>query len=147
MGIPQNGHLRINIRKAMEHFDTVEFMEVSQGYNQLQIASADWMIQNVGDFIVRRAAFGTSYHLAVVVDDAAQQITHVTRGHDLFTASFLHVVLQKLLGLPTPLYFHHDLVTDADGKRLAKRDDAKAIALYRDQGLTPAQVLDLARPS
>ena len=81
-----------------------------------------------------------SYHLSVVVDDAAQQITHVIRGEDLFDATPLHVTLQHLLGLPTPIYHHHRLIRDDTGKRLAKRDDARAIATYRAEGLTPADL-------
>ena len=83
---------------------------------------------------------GASYHLSVSVDDAAQGVTRVTRGQDLFTATYIHVVLQKLLGLPTPTYHHHSLIRDETGKRLAKRDDARAIRIYRDEGKTPADI-------
>lgn len=83
---------------------------------------------------------GTSYHLSVVVDDAAQGITLVTRGEDLFESTYIHVLLQALLELPTPLYHHHRLIRDDDGKRLAKRDDARALRLYREQGCTPGDI-------
>jgi glutamyl-Q tRNA(Asp) synthetase len=81
-----------------------------------------------------------SYHLAVVVDDAAQKITQVTRGADLWDATKIHVLLQSLLGFPTPHYHHHDLIRDDAGKRLAKRDDARAIATYRAEGADPADI-------
>jgi glutamyl-Q tRNA(Asp) synthetase len=83
---------------------------------------------------------GSSYHLSVVVDDADQGITHVIRGQDLFEATAIHVVLQSLLDLPTPIYHHHRLIRDDTGKRLAKRDDARAIARYRAEGCTPADI-------
>ena len=81
-----------------------------------------------------------SYHLSVVLDDAAQNITHVVRGQDLFEATQIHVLLQALLDLPTPRYHHHKLIRDDAGKRLAKRDDARAIAKYRADGLAPADI-------
>ena len=90
--------------------------------------------------MLARRGMGTSYHLSVVVDDAAQGITHVTRGRDLFEATRIHVILQRLLGLPTPIYRHHALIRDVRGKRLAKRDDARAIATLRAQGATPASI-------
>ena len=82
----------------------------------------------------------TSYHLSVTVDDAAQGVTHVVRGQDLFEATKIHVLLQQLLGLPLPLYHHHRLIRDDAGKRLAKRDDARAIATYRAEGATPQDI-------
>jgi glutamyl-Q tRNA(Asp) synthetase len=83
---------------------------------------------------------GTSYHLAVVTDDAAQGVSHVVRGADLAEATIIHVVLQRLLGLPSPIYHHHRLIRDDQGKRLAKRDDARAIATYRAAGATPQDI-------
>jgi glutamyl-Q tRNA(Asp) synthetase len=94
----------------------------------------------IGDVVLARRDIGTSYHLSVVVDDAAQGITHVTRGADLFEATPIHVILQRLLGLPTPIYHHHRLIRDDRGKRLAKRDDARAIRTYRDDGISPGDV-------
>ena len=93
-----------------------------------------------GDVILARKDFPASYHLCVVVDDAAQGVTHVTRGADLFDATHIHRVLQGVLGLPVPDYCHHALLRDNAGKRLAKRDGARSIASLRKSGLTPAQV-------
>ncbi|MFE3838113.1 tRNA glutamyl-Q(34) synthetase GluQRS [Pseudogemmobacter sonorensis] len=98
------------------------------------------MVETIGDIVLARRDIGTSYHVAVVVDDAAQGITEVTRGEDLFEATAIHVLLQRLLDLPVPLYHHHRLIRDEDGKRLAKRDDARALALYRAQGATPRDI-------
>ncbi|WP_281967782.1 tRNA glutamyl-Q(34) synthetase GluQRS [Roseovarius nanhaiticus] len=98
------------------------------------------VFETVGDIVIARPAMGTSYHLSVVLDDAAQGITTVTRGQDLFEATVIHVILQRLLGVPTPLYHHHRLIRDNHGKRLAKRDDARAIAKYRAEGANPQDI-------
>jgi glutamyl-Q tRNA(Asp) synthetase len=94
----------------------------------------------LGDVVLARRDIGTSYHLAVVVDDAAQGVTEVVRGVDLFAVTPLHRLLQALLELPEPSYYHHDLIRDEDGRRLAKRDDARAIRRYRAEGAGPAEV-------
>ncbi|MBL9072406.1 tRNA glutamyl-Q(34) synthetase GluQRS [Tabrizicola sp.] len=98
------------------------------------------MIDTVGDVVLARRDMGTSYHLSVVLDDAAQGVTHVVRGEDLFEATRIHVLLQHLFDLPTPIYHHHRLIRDEAGKRLAKRDDARAIAKYRAEGATAADI-------
>jgi glutamyl-Q tRNA(Asp) synthetase len=98
------------------------------------------VIAKVGDVVVSRREMGTSYHLSVVVDDAAQGITHVVRGEDLFEATVIHVILQHLLGLPVPVYHHHRLIRDAEGKRLAKRDDARALEKFRAEGARPDDI-------
>lgn len=95
-----------------------------------------------GDVVLARKDFPASYHLAVVVDDAAQGVTHVTRGEDLFESTHIHRALQAVLGLPVPLYCHHSLLRDNEGKRLAKRDGARSIASLRESGYTPQQVRD-----
>jgi glutamyl-Q tRNA(Asp) synthetase len=94
----------------------------------------------VGDVVLARRDMGASYHLSVVLDDADKGITHVIRGADLQEATQIHVLLQRLLGLPTPAYHHHRLIRDESGKRLAKRDDARAIATYRAEGASPDDI-------
>lgn len=94
----------------------------------------------LGDVVLARKDTPTSYHLAVVVDDAAQGITLVTRGDDLLPATHLHRVLQELLHLPVPQWKHHRLITDEHGKRLAKRDNARALSSLREQGWTAQRV-------
>jgi glutamyl-Q tRNA(Asp) synthetase len=97
-----------------------------------------------GDIILARKDTPTSYHLAVVVDDAAQGVTDVVRGRDLFHATSVHRLLQALLGLPQPRYHHHRLLLGADGKKLSKSTAATALRELRMQGLTPAEVRRLA---
>ncbi len=94
----------------------------------------------LGDVILARKDIGTAYHLAVVVDDAFQEITHVTRGEDLLASTHVHRLLQVLLCLPEPLYFHHPLMLDETGKRLAKRHDSLSIASLRDAGFSASQI-------
>lgn len=95
-----------------------------------------------GDVVLARKEMPASYHLAVVVDDAAQGVTHVTRGEDLFDATHIHRALQAVLKLPTPQYCHHELLKDNAGKRLAKRDGARSLASLRAAGYSPQAVVD-----
>jgi glutamyl-Q tRNA(Asp) synthetase len=137
---PRDMALRLDIARAAT---TAEFTETGAGPNgetgEIPITITD-LTARVGDVVLARRDMGTSYHLSVVVDDAAQGITHVTRGQDLFEATKIHVILQKLLDLPTPTYHHHRLIRDETGKRLAKRDDARAIRSYRAEGLGPGDI-------
>ena len=98
----------------------------------------------LGDVVLARKEMPTSYHLAVTVDDALQGVSLVTRGTDLFAATHIHRLLQALLGLPTPQYRHHPLLTDAAGKRLAKRNRALTIRAMRQAGMTKEQILEAA---
>ncbi len=96
-----------------------------------------------GDVVLARKDTPASYHLAVVVDDARQGITLVTRGEDLFEATHLHRLLQELLKLPVPQWHHHRLIADENGRRLAKRDNARSLRTLRDEGWTAAQVREV----
>lgn len=96
--------------------------------------------QRWGDVVVARRDIPTSYHLAVVVDDAAQGVSDVVRGRDLYEATGVHVLLQRLLGLPTPRYRHHRLIVDADGRKLAKSDGDTSLRSLRQAGATPADI-------
>ncbi|WP_170424973.1 tRNA glutamyl-Q(34) synthetase GluQRS [Ruegeria arenilitoris] len=152
--MPSETPLRLDIAKAAAAsglFRTASeiihksnfFMEFGVGSNgeSGQIAfTAQELTDTIGDVVLSRRDMGTSYHLSVVLDDAAQGVTHVVRGQDLFEATRIHVLLQALLGLPTPVYHHHMLIRDDAGKRLAKRDDARAIAKYRAEGSTVDQI-------
>ena len=97
-----------------------------------------------GDVVLARKETPASYHLAVTLDDAWQGVTLVVRGRDLFSASHIHRLLQAVLGLPTPLYRHHKLLLDAEGKRFAKRDRAMTLRALREEGLSPAEVIAMA---
>jgi len=104
-----------------------------------QVAQDD-LVEKIGDVVLARKDMGTSYHLSVVIDDAEQEITDVVRGQDLEDAAPIHLLLQNLLGLPTPTYHHHKLIRDNAGKRLAKRDDARSLSKYRAEGATPNDI-------
>lgn len=93
-----------------------------------------------GDVVLARKDIGVAYHLAVVVDDALQEISHVIRGEDLFEAAHVQRLLQALLGLPTPVYRHHRLLVGPDGQRFAKRNRSETLAEIRARGVS-AQVL------
>ena len=93
-----------------------------------------------GDVVLARKETPTSYHVSVVVDDAAQGITDVVRGRDLFAATAVHRLLQAVLGLPDPVYQHHSLILDADGRKLAKSTQATGLRELRAGGATPADI-------
>ena len=134
--------IRLNATDAFAHLgtDRIAFCDRAHAPATQHGLMADDFIAGIGDVVLARRGMGTSYHLSVVVDDAAQGITLVTRGEDLFESTHIHVLLQALLNLPQPEYHHHRLIRDAGGKRLAKRDDARALSLYRAQGATPADI-------
>ena len=98
-----------------------------------------------GDVVLARKDAPVSYHLAVTVDDAAQGITDVVRGQDLFAATHVHRLLQALLDLPSPFYHHHKLITDAEGRRLAKRHGAPTLAELRAGGGDPRELAEKLR--
>ena len=139
-----NDAIRLNMATAIAHLGDVSHLSYTEtgpfetGNHAL---SAEHLIENVGDIVLFRKDTGmAAYHLSVVVDDAAQNVTEAVRGADLIEATVIHRLLQALLDLPTPLYHHHELIRDADGKRLAKRTDAKAISKFRAEGATPNDI-------
>ncbi len=142
---PKDTPLRLDMAMAAQSVLSHQssFLELGTGPNgetgRISFDKAD-LETTIGDVVLSRRGMGTSYHLSVVLDDAAQGITHVIRGRDLFEATRIHILLQALLGLPTPEYLHHRLIRDPNGKRLAKRDDARAIAKYRVEGATPQDI-------
>jgi glutamyl-Q tRNA(Asp) synthetase len=133
-----NYALRLNVELALEAVRDFGFYEEDIGY-------IDGRPETLGDVVLGRRDHLASYHLCVVHDDAVQKITHVTRGQDLFDATHTHVLLQRLLGLPTPTYAHHPLVTDAAGRRLAKREGAATLRGMREAGISSATVLSQLR--
>lgn len=132
--------LRLDLRRALQLTGPIGFQETGPLETGIHRPEADHLIERIGDVVLARRDIGISYHVAVTVDDASQGITLVTRGADLFSATPVHVVLQRLLDLPTPLYHHHALVRDAAGRRLAKRDGARALSVLRAEGHTPADL-------
>lgn len=137
---PSDRHLRLDIRAAVRLTGATRFTESGPTHAGATSTDAAHYGDSIGDIVLARRDFGTSYHLSVVLDDAAMGITHVVRGEDLFDATRIHVLLQRLLGLPTPVYHHHRLIRDDAGKRLAKRDDARALAKYRAEGASPQDI-------
>ncbi|MEQ8964192.1 MAG: tRNA glutamyl-Q(34) synthetase GluQRS [Azospirillaceae bacterium] len=125
--------LRLDAAEAMRRTGPLTWSEASQGPIPVDPAVN-------GDVMLARKDAPASYHLSVVVDDAEQGVTLVTRGDDLRHATHVHRILQALLTLPEPTYAHHRLITDESGTRLAKRADAFAIRHYREAGESPAQV-------
>lgn len=142
--LPYNSDLtiRLDMAKSIKYLGgaTVVNQLFFQNRTETHHLNADALTTNCGDIVLSRRDTGPAYHLSVVVDDAAQNVTHVTRGMDLFDATQIHRILQALLDLPTPVYDHHRLIVDENGKRLAKRDDSRAIAKYRAEGATPTDI-------
>lgn len=150
-GLCRGSHLidapiwRLNMAAALELVGSLSWQEVGVGAGSYTLDPAQMLTQH-GDVVLARRDVPTSYHLAVVVDDAAQGVTHVTRGVDLQPATAIHRLLQALLGLPTPIYRHHPLVRDADGRRLAKRDQAFGLRQWRAAGQSPEALIAMLPP-
>jgi len=145
----ENDAIRLDMARALKLRPDVLGLEFSEtgplhtGQHSLTRAN---LLDKFGDIVLARRDIKTaSYHLAVVVDDAAQGVSQIVRGDDLFYATFVHRLLQALLDLPAPTYHHHKLIRDNTGKRLAKRDDALAIRTLRDAGHEPADIRAMVR--
>jgi glutamyl-Q tRNA(Asp) synthetase len=131
--------LRLDMSVALAHSGPLTWTETGAGpageTGTIAANPAAW-----GDVILARKETPTSYHLAVTVDDAAQGVTEVVRGHDLFHSTSVHRLLQALLGLPAPRYHHHRLILDADGNKLSKSTLATGLRGLRAQGVTAAGI-------
>jgi glutamyl-Q tRNA(Asp) synthetase len=128
---------RLDVARATAAAGVLTFEEEGDVPDAGRVAARSEMF---GDVVLARKDTPASYHLAVVVDDAAQGVTLVTRGSDLLPATHLHRLLQALLRLSAPRYRHHRLVTDESGKRLAKRDHATALRTLRERGVRPEDI-------
>ncbi|MBI1244846.1 MAG: tRNA glutamyl-Q(34) synthetase GluQRS [Alphaproteobacteria bacterium] len=126
--------LRLDVRKALEVTGPLEWIDRAAGRQRAAP-------ERLGDVVLARKEFPASYHLAVVHDDRLQQIDLVTRGVDLFEATHIHRLLQALLGYAAPAYWHHRLVLDEKGQRLAKRAGGMALKELREAGKTAASIL------
>ncbi|HMQ57386.1 MAG TPA: tRNA glutamyl-Q(34) synthetase GluQRS [Rhizobiaceae bacterium] len=141
---------RLDMTAALARVDReLEFYETGAGpggeTGMIAANPAAW-----GDVILARKETPTSYHLAVTVDDAAQGVTHVVRGRDLFAATSVHRLLQTLLGLPQPIYHHHRLLLDDEGRKLSKSLQSTGLRALREAGRTPQDVcarIDLPAPA
>jgi glutamyl-Q tRNA(Asp) synthetase len=130
---------RLSLQRAREalgeKFNELYFEEIG-----LQVPQAPF-----GDKVLARKDIGLSYHLCAVHDDALYRMTHIVRGIDIAPHTRFQVLLQKLMGWPTPIYYHHKLLLNEQGKKLAKRNADTTIRSFREAGLSPQEVLDLAR--
>ena len=135
--------LRLDMQEALARAGNLTWAETGAGPNgetgAIAAVPALW-----GDVILARKETPTSYHLAVVVDDAAQGISDVVRGRDLFHATAVHRLLQALLGLPQPRYHHHRLVLVADGRKLSKSTQSTGLRELRARGTSPSEIRRLA---
>ncbi|MDN5926592.1 MAG: tRNA glutamyl-Q(34) synthetase GluQRS [Hyphomicrobiales bacterium] len=137
---------RLDMARALERIaKALSWQEDGRGpMGETGIVRADPALW--GDVILARRETPTSYHLSVVVDDAVQGVTDVVRGRDLFHATAIHRLLQELLDLPEPCYFHHDLVLGEDGRKLSKSRGDTALAALRAEGRTPADIRRMVGP-
>lgn len=137
--------LRLHLDKALTMLpETAGFEETGAAHKGWHAIDAKQALNTIGDVVLSRKGDEiVAYFLASALDDIAQGITHVVRGEDLFEFTAIQVILLMLLDLPVPIYHHHGLIRDEHGKRLAKRDDARAIAKYREEGLSPKEVKGL----
>jgi glutamyl-Q tRNA(Asp) synthetase len=129
--------LRLDMAAAIARTGALSWGETGAESEAGSVAAAPQMW---GDVVLARKETPTSYHLAVVVDDARQGVTHVVRGQDLFWSTSVHRVLQALLDLPAPSYHHHRLILDAEGKKLSKSTRATALRALRESGATAADI-------
>jgi glutamyl-Q tRNA(Asp) synthetase len=138
MSAGEDHALRLNVEEATREVGSMRWEDVEAG-----LIEAD--PKRFGDIVLARKDAPAAYHLAVTVDDADSGVTLVTRGNDLFLATDVQILLQKLLELPQPIYHHHKLMLGQDGRRLAKRDQSKTIKAFREAGESPEEVLNRCR--
>ena len=135
--------LRLDLAAALGDLApmSLQFTETGPAHAGTHVVDPDVARRLIGDVVLSRKGEDiVAYFLASAFDDADQGITHVVRGDDLFDFTPIQVILQRLFGLPTPIYHHHPLIRDDQGKRLAKRDDARALSKYRTEGASPADI-------
>lgn len=129
--------LRVNVGSAMSLAGPLSWRETgdAKGERLVEADPAIW-----GDFVIARKDVPTAYHLAVVVDDGLQSVTHVVRGRDLYHATAAHRLLQELLGLAAPTYHHHALISDDTGRKMSKADRDTSLRAHREAGATPDDI-------
>ena len=133
--------VKLSIERAIEAIGT-DMLSVQEGSKTITVN-----LNSLGDKTVSRRDIGTSYHVAVTHDDWQQDITDIVRGQDLFEDTPFHVLIQTLMGWPVPRYHHHPLVMESDEKKMSKRSGSQTIRSLREQGLSPKEVLAVARDS
>lgn len=143
MGRGERFALRLNMERALEMAherlkgEPLTFTELDEAGEPTIVEAKP---ERWGDTVILRKDVPASYHLAVVVDDARQGVTHVTRGRDLYAATDIHRLLQVLIGLPEPIYRHHRLLTGENGQKLSKSAAGTDLASLRAEGVTPDEI-------
>ena len=137
--------VRLNLKAALRRAPAKLPYSDNSKTNQALPVLFDWAASDRPDPIIARRDIGTSYHIAVTHDDHLQGITSIVRGEDLQDQTPLHVLIQHLMGWETPRYHHHPLVTDERGRKLSKTNKDLTIAFLREIGMSPEDVLSLAR--
>lgn len=138
--------LRLDLAAALDRLAhrPLHFTDTGPAHDGRHTVDPARALSEIGDVVLaRRGENIVAYFLASAFDDADQGISHVIRGEDLFEFTPIQVILQALFDLPTPIYHHHALIRDEAGQRLAKRDDARAIAKYRAEGIGPQEIRGL----
>jgi len=138
---PEEPHAwRLDMAKALQLVkEPLSWQEQKPGSEETKLVAAHPELW--GDAVLARKDIGTSYHIAVVTDDAAQGASDIVRGADLYEATSLHRLLQTLLGLPQPLYHHHDLILDEARQKLSKSAQSKSLRALREEGISPEQII------
>ena len=131
--------LRLDMKAALARVESLSFTETGAGPSG-ETGTLVAQPQVWGDVMLARRELPTSYHLSVVIDDAVQGVTHVVRGRDLFFATGVHRLLQALLDLREPIYHHHRLILDEQGRKLSKSTAATSLRALRKDGATPADI-------
>jgi len=127
---------RLDIRSAAKKIGKLSWHDIRLGNHEVPVGI-------IGDVVIGRKDVPSSYHLASTLDDHIQRVGLVTRGEDLVESTHIHRILQSLLGLKTPFYFHHPLILDSSGVRLSKRTRAQTIRAMKARGLSPKEVINL----
>jgi glutamyl-Q tRNA(Asp) synthetase len=135
----ENFALRLDMEAARREAGALDWAETGSGPSG-ETGRVTAVPQAWGDVVLARKDTPTSYHLSVAIDDAAQSVTHVVRGQDLFWSTSVHRILQTLLDLPAPVYYHHRLILDADGHKLSKSTQATGLRELRAAGASPADI-------
>jgi len=127
---------RLNVRAAAKKLGILLWKDLRLGNQNVPVGT-------IGDVILARKDIPTSYHLSVTLDDHLQRIGIVSRGEDLVESTHIHKIIQLLLGLQSPLYLHHPLIMDSNGKRLSKRNRAQTVKSLKSKGYKREDVIDL----
>jgi glutamyl-Q tRNA(Asp) synthetase len=137
--------IRLNLKAALKQIGGALTYQDSGETCEARRPLEDWALSDRPDPVIARRDIGVSYHIAVAHDDHVQGMTHIIRGADFIDQTPLHILIQNLMGWKTPLYQHHDLLTDEAGRKLSKTDKDQTLQSLREAGQSPADVLSFAK--